>query len=63
MRIMVFKHKRQANETAVDMLADAGRAVLIYPIGTGKSRIPFKLARIIKRHTFRIGNYHSETVS
>ena len=39
----LFEHNRTAYEAAVAMLAEAGKAAIIHPTGTGKSFIGFKL--------------------
>lgn len=41
--IDLFEHNKIAYERAVAMLAEAGRAAVIHPTGTGKSFIGFKL--------------------
>ncbi|MBR1383493.1 MAG: Helicase associated domain protein [Ruminococcus sp.] len=43
MSIELFEHNRQAYDSAVAMLAAAGKACVIHPTGTGKSFIGFKL--------------------
>ena len=39
----LFEHNQIAYESAKTMLADAGKAAVIHPTGTGKSFIGFKL--------------------
>jgi len=41
--INLFPHNLSAYESAVDMLAETGKAAVIHPTGTGKSFIAFKL--------------------
>ncbi len=41
--IDLFEHNQKAYDSAVEMLADIGKAAIIHPTGTGKSFIGFKL--------------------
>lgn len=41
--IELFEHNKTAYDSAVSMLSDTGKAVIIHPTGTGKSFIGFKL--------------------
>lgn len=43
MGMELYPHNQQAYEAAVSMLANAGKAAVIHPTGTGKSFIAFKL--------------------
>ena len=43
MKISLFKHNEAAYVSAVNMLAETGKAAIIHPTGTGKSFIGFKL--------------------
>ena len=43
MAMHLYEHNQQAYEAAVRMLAERGKAAVIYPTGTGKSFIGFKL--------------------
>ena len=43
MSVKLFPHNQQAYDAAVSMLAEAGKAAVIHPTGTGKSFIGFRL--------------------
>lgn len=43
MPMQLFPHNKTAYEAAVEMLAERKKAAVIYPTGTGKSFIGFKL--------------------
>ncbi len=43
MAISLFPHNRSAYDAALSMLAEAGKAAVVHPTGTGKSFIAFKL--------------------
>lgn len=42
--ISLFQHNQTAYKSALDMMSETGKAVVIHPTGTGKSFIGFKLA-------------------
>lgn len=43
MSIKLFAHNQSAFDSALDMLAETGKAAVVHPTGTGKSYIGFKL--------------------
>ena len=51
MSIKLFAHNQSAFDSALDMLAETGKAAVVHPTGTGKSYIGFKLCEQFPKKT------------